>query len=438
MTNTHNSSSSSSSSSYKKNMRRRTMQAIIGAAALVVSAQAFSLPASQVTRTSSRGMLSSRTSAVSTALSVSLDQAEKQEFDLQLGRALDALKTDYPNILKQSPDFSVYDPNLMVVDPSGFTLNGIRNYKQAFHLVHGIVNVFYCPEKSLLTFRMVYDCARNNIRVSWNAEVVPKMIFGGDRSMLHVDGISVYELNSAGNIVQHRVEHLMINDMPVETERGIFHALRSECVDSDCGNVPVFFEPSSFANDHNIVARFQAPIMGSGTKSLFAEDGPSSSTTLQALSTSSAGGTESSGSNNDYPGLDADAMDRKNKTRKKFGLKELTVEEYLEVEAQVQEMSAKETTKQQQYSIDASAELQNEKKGSLLNNLFGRTFDDSCESNYDCDRPQICCNFGFKKMCCSSGAMVGQSAAQPQPLRVPLNRVAKDEGYNMPKNKNGW
>jgi hypothetical protein len=306
----------------------------------------------------------------------------------------------------------------MVVDPSGFTLNGIRNYKQAFHLVHGIVNVFYCPEKSLLTFRMVHDCARNNIRVSWNAEVVPKAIFGGDRSMLHVDGISVYELNSLGKVSQHRVEHLMINDMPVETERGIFHALRNECKDADC--IPAFVKANG--NDDHFIARFQtSPFMG--TKSLFDVE---STTTLQALSTSSA-----SEGNGDLAGLDRDALDRKNKTRKKFGLKPLTVEEFMEIEAQVQQMGIDETIKQQAATSNDAAEMpqqENKKKSGFLSNIFGQVFEDTCESNYDCKRPEICCDFGFKKQCCSSGAMVGST--EMMPVRIP---ITKDDGY-----LNGW
>ena len=32
-------------------------------------------------------------------------------------------------------------------------------------------------------------------------------------------------------------------------------------------------------------------------------------------------------------------------------------------------------------------------------------FQDTCESNQDCQRPEVCCDFGYKKMCCSSGKM---------------------------------
>jgi hypothetical protein len=302
---------------------------------------------------------------------------------------------------------------MVVVDPSGFTLNGLGNYKQAFALVQGIINVFYCPEKSLLTFRIIYDCARNNIRVSWNSEVVPKAIFGGVKTTLHVDGISVYELDREGKVIQHRVEHLMINDMHVETEKGIFDALKVKCADEDCG-MPVFYR----SEDDHFTARFQAFPSLKKSSSLF--DVETSSTALMALSTSS------SGEGSEPPGLDTDAMDRKNQSRKKFGLKPLTPEEFMEIEAQVKELQTLELSKQQAMISDATEVPQKkQKKGGFLSSLFGEVFEDTCESNFDCKRPEICCDFGFKKQCCSSGAMVGKSQQQ-QPVRIP---ITKDDGY---------
>lgn len=370
-----------------------------------------------------------------------IDQAEKvTEYELQVGRALDTLKSDYPDMLKQTPrksmqlgivdlvtgptvqlaltdlfsssDFSIYHPAIEVVDPSGFTLNGIQNYKQAFNLVHGIINVFYCPEKSLLTFRIVYDCARHNIRVSWNAEVVPKAIFGGDKTTLHVDGISVYELDDHGKVVQHRVEHLMINDKPVETEQGIFHALTATCVDPECGTA-VFFG----GDDDRFIVNFLSNSPSS--KSLFAAD---NALTLEALSTSSSGADRGS----EHPDLDWEAMENKNRSRKKFGLKPLTPEEFLEIEAQVKQMEMQELSKHKAMNDAAEVPPPKQKKNGFLSKLFGEVFEDTCESNFDCQRPQVCCDFGFKKMCCSSGAMVGHSRDQMQPVRIP---ITKDDGY---------
>jgi len=39
----------------------------------------------------------------------------------------------------------------------------------------------------------------------------------------------------------------------------------------------------------------------------------------------------------------------------------------------------------------------------ILHSFLNSVFQSTCESNYDCDRPQVCCDFGYKKMCCTSG-----------------------------------
>jgi Uncharacterized conserved protein (DUF2358) len=302
---------------------------------------------------------------------------------------------------------------LEVVDPSGFTLHGLRNYKQAFNLVHSIIHVFYCPEKSMLTFRIVFDKARNNIRVSWNSEVVPKAIFGGIKTTLHVDGISVYELDIAGKVIQHRVEHLMINDMPVETEQGIFHALKSTLANPDYG-IPVF---SRSMEDINTVRFMLLPLRKSF--SLFEENFPKS---LRSLNASPSGRGEAA---NDASVIDWEALEKKNKLRKKFGLEPLTPKEFLEIEAQVEQMQVQELSKQQALRSDATeVPRKKTKKLGFLSNLFGDALVNTCESNFDCVRPEICCDFGFRKMCCSSGAMVGRGVQQP--VRIP---ITKDDGY---------
>merc|ERR1712107_549325 len=117
---------------------------------------------------------------------------DHHEFELSVGHAMDVLRTDYPSILTANPDFTIYDENLELIDPSGVQLNGVQNYRAAFGVIHATVRTFYCSDRSGLTFRMCFDKARQNIRVHWNAQMIPKALFGGYKTTLHVDGISVY------------------------------------------------------------------------------------------------------------------------------------------------------------------------------------------------------------------------------------------------------
>ena len=66
---------------------------------------------------------------------------------------------------------------------------------------------------------------------------------------------------------------------------------------------------------------------------------------------------------------------------------------------------------QQQHRLRQQREQQEQEEGgiSLLGKFFNM-FVDTCETNYDCDRPEVCCDLGYRKMCCSSG----QNARQMQ------------------------
>lgn len=344
---------------------------------------------------------------------------------MALGKAVDTLRKDYPDILTVNPDFSIYHDDLETVDPSGVKLHGIRGYKTSFRFLHAFINFFYCPEDSGLTFRLVYDWARNHIRVSWNAVLLPKKIYGGTKNVLHVDGISVYEMDKAsGLITQHRIETLVLNDTPVRPVKGIFHALEN-LVRVDPEGVPVL---GIERQEHNPFA-----VEFRGTDALSTLLGSSSEkTSLFSLSEAS------SGDGPDEGGLfDEEAYDRKNKSRMKFGLPPLSVQEFEEVQAQVRQMEIAQRQKAaaKAAASASAAELANEKqkKKGLLSKVFASIMEDTCESNWDCERPQVCCDLGFKKMCCSSGMKVYngapgqyQRALLPVPVESGDGRIPPD------------
>jgi hypothetical protein len=89
----------------------------------------------------------------------------QKEFEINLGRAIDTLRSDYPTLLTNNPSWHIYHKQLEVIDPSGVSLMGLENYKMAFSFIHGVVKWFYCEEKSALTsIRVGYDWARKCIR----------------------------------------------------------------------------------------------------------------------------------------------------------------------------------------------------------------------------------------------------------------------------------
>lgn len=57
----------------------------------------------------------------------------------------------------------------------------------------------------------------------------------------------------------------------------------------------------------------------------------------------------------------------------------------------------------------------------ILQHFMNNMFQDTCESNFDCERPEVCCDFKFKKMCCSSGQMSKDLQLEYATVPVPQN-----------------
>lgn len=163
---------------------------------------------------------------------------ERREFEINLGRAMDTLRKDYPSMLYRQPDFSIYHDEIAVVDPSGVQLKGLSNYKNSFGFTQTLIKFFYNTDISGVHSRMVYDFARQSIRISWHATLIPKLV-GNRRNALYIDGISIYKMDaSSGKIVEHRVENMLINNTPVTPPYGVLTALRDELLNPGYG-VPV-------------------------------------------------------------------------------------------------------------------------------------------------------------------------------------------------------
>lgn len=124
------------------------------------------------------------------------------------------------------PDFSIYHPDITVVDPSGVQLTGLDSYKSSIKFMQQFIKFWFQIDKSGLQFRLVYDFARSSIRVSWHAVLIPKVPLG---KPLHLDGICMYKLDAeSGKIIEHKFEKLLINNTPVVPPYGVFSLLQQQ------------------------------------------------------------------------------------------------------------------------------------------------------------------------------------------------------------------
>lgn len=157
---------------------------------------------------------------------------DQAEYQLNVGRAMDTLRRDMPEILSKTPDFSIYHEDISVIDPSGVQLTGLTNYKSAFAFLQTFQKFWFQNDDANngLQFRMVYDFFRASIRISWHVVLIPKFpLFGS--SQLNVDGISYYQLDrGTGKILEHKIETLVMNNTPVAPPFGILSLLQQDAM----------------------------------------------------------------------------------------------------------------------------------------------------------------------------------------------------------------
>jgi hypothetical protein len=92
------------------------------------------------------------------------------------------------------------------------------------------------------------------------------------------------------------------------------------------------------------------------------------------------------------------------------------------VQEEQRQLKLEESTKpQQQQQQQQQRQRQKEQPGLLKSFLaaFRLTDEHACESNFDCVRPEVCCDFLFKKFCCSSGKMAHDLQLQYATVPVP-------------------
>ena len=220
---------------------------------------------------------------------------EQRQLQMNVGKAMDTLRKDYPYFLKRSPgkmdlyecvllskcrdgdgfvvshplavpcslfpaplifsfslptpttehfaDYSIYHDSITLSASDGqIQLSKLSSYRKACGIIRTMFSLLYDTDRCVIQSRMMYDSTRSQIRVSFNARLVPKSapllglgLYYNTRasSAVHVDGISVYSIDlsstytedevgnltkndGAGKIIEHRIEKLLVNGAPLQ------------------------------------------------------------------------------------------------------------------------------------------------------------------------------------------------------------------------------
>ena len=131
------------------------------------------------------------------------------EFELNLGRAIDALRSDVPAFADRELSWDIYADNVQLADPSGVQTRGLQNYKQFF----GVIRMFrrVMIDKVDITFKLRYDWSSKIIKVTWYS----KWYARGSSKAAYVDATSSFHLDDNGKVFKHVVDRVQVGGRPL-------------------------------------------------------------------------------------------------------------------------------------------------------------------------------------------------------------------------------
>jgi len=131
------------------------------------------------------------------------------EFELNLGRAIDALRSDVPAFADRELSWDIYSDNVQLADPSGVQTRGLQNYKQFF----GVIRMFrrVMIDKVDITFKLRYDWSSKIIKVTWYS----KWYARGSSKAAYVDATSSFHLDDQGKVFKHVVDRVQVGGRPL-------------------------------------------------------------------------------------------------------------------------------------------------------------------------------------------------------------------------------
>ncbi|CAM9300223.1 unnamed protein product, partial [Discosporangium mesarthrocarpum] len=138
------------------------------------------------------------------------DDGRSPDFEINLGKVIDTLRRDYPRIFSDPPDFDIYTADVVLRDPTGVVLTGVKTYKRLFATLRFFRQILM--NEVLTKYRVTYDWSKQQVRFNWNLVIGVR----GRMKPLYVDGISVYTIDTDGLISQHDLETIVVNGTPVE------------------------------------------------------------------------------------------------------------------------------------------------------------------------------------------------------------------------------
>jgi len=133
-----------------------------------------------------------------------LEEDIKRNFTLNVGRAIECLRDDVPNMLTEAPNLDIFSDEVVLADPNGPIVKGKAAYKMFFASLRMARRLtMTTPTVEILSLR--YLDWRSEITVRFSV-VTESPVPGMDP--VHFDAISVYKLDRKGLIYEHRIDDM--------------------------------------------------------------------------------------------------------------------------------------------------------------------------------------------------------------------------------------
>ena len=136
------------------------------------------------------------------------------EFELNLGRCIDALRVDVPSFPDREFQWEIYRDDVVLADPNAVQARGLEAYKAAFAMVRTFRR--FMIDAAEVTYKLRYDWSGKRIVVTWYSEWRMK----GRKTPTHVDAVSYFHLDDRGLIFKHEVDRVSVNGKDVTPPYG--------------------------------------------------------------------------------------------------------------------------------------------------------------------------------------------------------------------------
>jgi len=323
-------------------------------------------------------------------------------FKLNQGRAIDILRHDYPRLLTNKPDLTIFTENVELHDPSGKRLSGKSQYDKVFDMLRFLRRT--TMQDAEVTYRVVVQDER--IRVRWSCKLwmrdpalgLTAVPGSGKPALVHLDGVSNYDLDTDGKIKKHTLEDIVMRgkeDMPAVNLGFAWPTPRLATPEMA---IPFFRQLDDSLS-------MSALFMGLNTK-------PQQQQQQQQPASDGSEAAKRLSRRLPYIGR---------RHRSGPAPQMLAGESPLERAARER---ADDAEKARRLAELRAPEATSKKGGGFFSAMKG-TLPQQCETSYDCERPEVCCDLLFGSVCCSGGLMIPTTdpkvSLQRQAIPIPID-----------------